>query len=739
MSQQYEEFEVGQQLDQSTRMVLVGVAQLVERLARSSAEQDRRAAQVLREQVLEQRAAGASRPDIPQPALDLTSRPDPTMDVHVVRAPLPESVRQWAVEMEKIAANPGDVAAIAAADRLRQRMREEHRVDVVSLVHDARSNTAEARTQRQAAEAAERESVIVVPAYRQNPDRGVSPSKASTPEEATHRRQAWAQARERWELESDGPQGDPAGAQAAWDALPMDEKTKRYWSEYDTESARTVRRDSKSDDAGRGMSPAKAGTAEERLRRQEAWDRARAGFTRDLGPAISAAAAEQAWKDLDWPEKAVRYWREYDKPVAQAATDLSSRDKASTPNPTRERVLELNEMAAEYFSAQMTEGSKGRQYLETRLGSDTVDHGPWRLGYAPPGWTNLTDHLRSRGATDEEIIGAGLGRVSSRGNVIDAFRDRAMVGVRSANGELVGFVGRDLSGESEAKYINTGRTIAYTKGEHLLGLHEAPDDARLVRVEGPLDAVAISAAGEGRVAGVAPLGTALTEVQADLLAERSGRVWGALDADKAGQKATEADFWLLHDRGVDLRTMILPGGSDPAQLWQDEPELLRSIVDVADAAPSAATAVVDNAVDELGPRLATGELEAHQEFAALRDRLASSLEHPQDRLQTELWATSALERLSPGGTATHGTAAAAKGETRRGSPSQPPHAVHDRAGRVGPDVESEGRTARIDSAPGFPGSTRDVLADAQRRGSGDAARTGTEIDPRLLRGRNRNR
>ena len=739
MSQQYEEFEVGQQLDQSSRMVLVGVAQLVERLARSSAERDRRTAQVLREQVLEQRAAGVARSESAEPALNLTSRADSLLDVGQGRTPLPESVRQWAAEVEKAAANPGDAAAIAAAQRLRQRMREEHKVDVSSLVHDARSNVAEGRTQREAAESAQRESLVVVPAYRQNPDRGVSPSKASTPEEATHRRQAWAQARERWELESPQSGSDPASAQAAWDALPMEEKTNRYWSEYDTRSARTVRRDTQTDESGRGMSPSKAGTAQERLRRQEAWDRARTGFTRDLGPGVSGADAEQAWKDLDWPEKAVRYWSEYDNPAAPVMRDRAPRSMAGRDDLTRERVLELNEMASEYFSAQMTESSKGRQYLETRLGSDTVEHGPWRLGYAPPGWTNLTDHLRSRGVTDEEVVGAGLGRVSSRGNVIDAFRDRAMVGVRSASGELVGFVGRDLSGESEAKYINTGRTIAYTKGEHLLGLHEAPDAARLVRVEGPLDAVAISAAGAGRVAGVAPLGTALTEVQADLLAERSGRVWAALDADKAGQKATEADFWLLHDRGVDLRTMILPGGSDPAQLWQDDPELLRSIVDVADAAPSAATTVLDNAVDDLAPRLAAGELEAHEEFADLRDRLASTLEHPQDRLQVELWATNALDRLSSNSTPNQSTVSAPGGDTRLASPSGPPPAAYDRAGHVSPAVEAEGRSARVDSAPGFPGSTRDGLADAQRRGNPSPARPGTEIDPRLSRGRSRNR
>jgi len=292
---------------------------------------------------------------------------------------------------------------------------------------------------------------------------------------------------------------------------------------------------------------------------------------------------------------------------------------------SRERVLELNGRAARFYGEQLGSETKGRGYLEERLGAVVVAEGPWRLGYAPPGWTNLTDHLRGQGATKEEIVAAGLGRLSSRGNVIDAFRDRVTVAIRAESGETVGFVGRDLFGADNApKYLNTADTAAYTKGDHLLGLHEATPGARLVRVEGPFDAIAITAASDGRYAGVAPLGTALTETQADLLASRAeGRGWEAQDADHAGRRATEQDFWLLQARQVDARA--LPTGQDPAQLWREDPATLQTILAVADAAPSAGVVVIDNAVQDLAGGLRDGAADSYEELAAVVDRVGTSL------------------------------------------------------------------------------------------------------------------
>ncbi|GAB2864517.1 toprim domain-containing protein [Nocardioides pacificus] len=295
----------------------------------------------------------------------------------------------------------------------------------------------------------------------------------------------------------------------------------------------------------------------------------------------------------------------------------------------RERVLELNDQAQAFFSANLRPGTPGQSYLVERLGEDVLQ-GPWALGYAPPGWTRLTDHLRRNGASDEEIVGAGLGRVSSRGNVIDAFRDRAMVGIRNPDGELVGFVGRDLSGDERApKYTNTGATAAFTKSQQVFGIHEAGEGARLVRTEGPFDAMATSLAGDGQAAGVAPLGTAMSDAQAAILAEHSadGRVWLANDTDTAGQAATENDFYALANRGVDARVVDVPGG-DPAEAWQQNPVLLRSALGNLDEAPSAGEIVLERFIDTHREDLAEGHPGAQRELEAAAERVAEVTTDP---------------------------------------------------------------------------------------------------------------
>src|ERR1039457_4522154 len=82
-------------------------------------------------------------------------------------------------------------------------------------------------------------------------------------------------------------------------------------------------------------------------------------------------------------------------------------------------------------------------YLESRaFGQATAAQ--WRIGYAPAGWTALMSHLRSAGHDDPAIEAAGLARRSSRGTLIDHFRDRVMLAIRAEDGTIAGFIGRAL-------------------------------------------------------------------------------------------------------------------------------------------------------------------------------------------------------------------------------------------------------------------------------------------------------
>jgi len=814
----HEELEVGAHLDQTVRTALTGAAQLVELVARSGAERDRDAAQALREQLLQQRLDDAAAPPHPvgQPAPAPPSREDlsPAARGYLDAAGgqgAAATARAWNAALHDLAADPANPGAATAAAELNAHSRRRHGLDlaatVAGVVSDAQAGQAAVSAETAAAAAAAREqALIVLPAHRDNPDRGVSPTKAATPEETAHRRQTWALARAEWES-TRTDLADPRARAEAWAATPMPAKTEVYWRHYDTDAARTVPASPSyrpqpgpaaqpvSSPVGgvpagvpseRGVAPSKAPNADERAHREQAWRMAQAAHAAALPEGTDPRAARRSWEELEWPDKALRYWTAYDDPASRplpppgttAAVAAHPAVAVEGLGVTRDRVVELNEQAADWFAAQAGPGSKGRDYLEDRLGGDVVDHGPWRLGYAPPGWTNLTDHLRATGATEQELLAAGLGRVSSRGNLIDAFRDRATVAIRDQNGTTLGFVGRDLSGADTApKYVNTAQTPAYTKGDHLLGVHEAPADARLVRVEGAFDAIAVTAAGDGGYAGVAPLGTALTGTQADTLAARSGgRVWEALDNDDAGARATEQDYWLLRDRGVDARAIPLPTGTDPAQLWREDPTLLRTLLDVADAAPTAGVAVIDNTVRDLRPGLRAGDANAYEELAAVLDTVAAGLPTDQDRANLNGYADAAVDRLrdqaDPARVGSDrpdvvdeqaaGVAAATspdQAERLQATAARARDGTDRPAGRVG-DLDaaasgaatstptydratpaalarindSEAAKARRASSAGFSRPTRDMLTEAQARTSGQT-RPATQPAPTLGRSR----
>ena len=268
---------------------------------------------------------------------------------------------------------------------------------------------------------------------------------------------------------------------------------------------------------------------------------------------------------------------------ATAAGWTASSTLAGATSTSRERIVELHDQAAAFYANRYA-GSGAARYVADRFGEDLSAHDWITIGYAPQGWTSLVDHLRATtDVTDVELVDAGLAQRTKTGDrIIDVFRDRVVIGIRDLDGALVGFTGRAAPGDTEApKYINTPQTAAFHKGELLLGLAEHAaafkDGAIPTRVEGAFDAIAVTLAGGGRVVGVAPLGTALTAHQADLLADAgpAGEVWVTTDTDKAGIKAAQSDFWRLAEAGADTRAPFLVDYQNPTVAVKDAAELYR--------------------------------------------------------------------------------------------------------------------------------------------------------------------
>ena len=310
-----------------------------------------------------------------------------------------------------------------------------------------------------------------------------------------------------------------------------------------------------------------------------------------------------------------------------------------TANVPLERMAEVNELAAAYYQDRLNTRWAGA-YLTQRFGHDLTDHPHIRPGYAPPGWTNLITHLRGHGVTDLELTETGLASLARTGRLIDRFRDRVMFPI-THHQQVLGFVGRrhpdrDPYGPGVAgpKYLNTPTTPLFHKGTQLYGAHphHLANGAIPAFVEGPMDAIAVTLATNGRYLGVAPLGTALTEQQAAQLAAFGRDPVVATDADPAGQAAATRAFWLLTARGLDPTTAVFNPGDDPAGvLTEYGPAALSEALD--DARPLShilLTRLHRNLAAPAGARLAAS---AAVLAAASPTRWAADSTHVADRLQ----------------------------------------------------------------------------------------------------------
>lgn len=260
----------------------------------------------------------------------------------------------------------------------------------------------------------------------------------------------------------------------------------------------------------------------------------------------------------------------------------------------RERTLEMYELAAQYYMVVLREypnGALARAYVDKRNIPVELRE-KFRLGAAPEGWDSLTSALKKKGFTEKELVEGGLSlqRKSGEG-AIDRFRNRLMVSICDAQGNVIAFTGRVIPGtpgaEEGGKYVNSPETMLYKKSDVLYGLHLAKHAVRksgeMIVVEGNLDVIASHKAGVEHV--VASSGTALTESQIRQISRYTKRIVFCLDNDAAGFAAAKRALELaltLQASGeeFDIRCLVMPedAGKDPDEIVQKDPEMWRKIV-----------------------------------------------------------------------------------------------------------------------------------------------------------------
>jgi DNA primase len=270
---------------------------------------------------------------------------------------------------------------------------------------------------------------------------------------------------------------------------------------------------------------------------------------------------------LSFPDAVERLAHDAGLALPRASPEAEAQEK------TRKNLHEVLARAASYFSARLAgrEGGAARAYLAGR-GIDPGLQGRFGLGYAVSEKYALRDHLAGTGVPVPTMIEAGL-LIHGEDIAVpyDRFRDRIMFPIHDPSGRVIAFGGRALGPDAEPKYLNSPETALFHKGAILYNHHQARkaahDGALVIAVEGYVDVIAMTSAGSE--ATVAPLGTALTPDQCELLWKMAEEPLVCFDGDRAGRKAAyrAIDMALpLIGPGRSLDFALLPEGKDPDDL-----------------------------------------------------------------------------------------------------------------------------------------------------------------------------
>ncbi|WP_166416132.1 DNA primase [Cochlodiniinecator piscidefendens] len=274
----------------------------------------------------------------------------------------------------------------------------------------------------------------------------------------------------------------------------------------------------------------------------------------------------------------------------EAGMTMPARDPQAQKKADKRTLLaEVMEQAVQFYRLQLKTGNAAgaRDYLDGR-GLSEAALNRWEIGFAPDQRQGVFQHLTAKGVAPDLIIGAGLAAVPDNGGApYDRFRGRIIFPIRDARGRAIALGGRSLDPNARAKYLNSPETELFDKGRSLYNHGPAREAAGkghpLIVSEGYMDTIALSEAGFG--ATVAPLGTAITENQLQLLWRIAPEPIIALDGDKAGLRAAMRliDLALpLLEAGQSLRFVILPEGKDPDDLLRAQGAgAMQALVDAA--------------------------------------------------------------------------------------------------------------------------------------------------------------
>ncbi len=276
---------------------------------------------------------------------------------------------------------------------------------------------------------------------------------------------------------------------------------------------------------------------------------------------------------LDFPEAIEELAKRAGVEVEREASNAPQKPRQAVDSP----LYALLTAASDYYRSALKshpQRDAAVSYLKKRGVSGVIAR-DFALGFAPPGWDNLSKHLGGDSMQQKALIDAGLLVENAESQRrYDRFRDRIIFPIHDSRGRIIGFGGRVL-GDDKPKYLNSPETPVFHKGQELYGLYEARKYNRqlneIIVVEGYMDVIAL--AQQGLRNAVATLGTATSEEHIKRLFRVVPSILFCFDGDNAGRKAAwralEATLSNLKD-GQQARFLFVPDGEDPDSLIRSE-------------------------------------------------------------------------------------------------------------------------------------------------------------------------
>lgn len=251
-----------------------------------------------------------------------------------------------------------------------------------------------------------------------------------------------------------------------------------------------------------------------------------------------------------------------DIPEVQLSPEEAQKEK------DRESFYIALDVVQKQFQENYDNTPDARNYLQLKRQFSTEIIEKFGLGYATIN-NQLTKLLPSKGYNINTLLGCGVAGYDQNGNHhYDYFRNRLMFPFYDLRGKVIGFTGRDMSDQAQAKYLNSPTTLLFNKSQAIYGLYQAKrsmiETEAVHVVEGQADVISFH---QHKVENtIAVSGTAFTNEQMQTLKRFVGTMIFVGDGDKAGIEATIRHIKNALSYGFDVKAYALPDGMDPDDL-----------------------------------------------------------------------------------------------------------------------------------------------------------------------------